>query len=93
MYPQIDRDNPNSDPEFARSFAVPDDIGDVLTSNLKKSVTKESVIRYGRDSQIGLGITDIVTDIVTGTSHTIHTDRDHGLFGIKAVGLGSTGFG
>ena len=93
LYPQIDRDNPNSDPEFARSFAVPDDIGDVLTSNLKKSVTKESVIRYGRDSQIGLGITDIVTDIVTGTSHTIHTDRDHGLFGIKAVGLGSTGFG
>ena len=93
LYPQTDRDNPNSDPEFARSFAVPDDIGDVLTSNLKKSVTKESVIRYGRDSQIGLGITDIVTDIVTGTSHTIHTDRDHGLFGIKAVGLGSTGFG
>ena len=93
LYPQIDRDNPNSDPEFARSFAVPDDIGDVLTSNLKKSVTKESVIRYGRDSQIGLGITDIVTDIVVGTSHTIHTDRDHGLFGIKAVGLGSTGFG
>ena len=93
LYPQTDRDNPNSDPEFARSFAVPDDIGDVLTSNLKKSVTKESVIRYGRDSQIGLGITDIVTDIVVGTSHTIHTDRDHGLFGIKAVGLGSTGFG
>ncbi len=93
LYPQIDRDNVNSDPDSSRSFATPDEIGEVLTNDLKKSVTKENIIRFGRDSKVGIGITDIISDIVVGTSHTIFTDRDHGLFGIKSVGLGSTGFG
>jgi len=93
LYPQTDRDNVNSDPDSARSFATPDDVGEVLTNDLKKSITKENIIRFGRDSNVGVGVTDIVSDIVVGTSHTIHTDRDHGLFGVKAVGLGSTGFG
>ena len=93
LYPQVDRDNIDSDPDFARSFATPDNIGEVLTNDLKKSITKENLIRFGRDSKVGLAITDIVSDIVVGTSHTIYTDRDHGLFGVKSVGLGSTGFG
>jgi|LULN01.1.fsa_nt_gb hypothetical protein len=93
LYPQTDRDNINSDPDSARSFATPDDIGEVLTNDLKKSITKENIIRFGRDSKVGIGVTDICSDIVVGTSHTIYTDRDHGLFGIKSVGLGSTGFG
>ena len=93
LYPQTDRDNVNSDPDSARSFATPDNIGEVLTNDLKKSVTKENIIRFGRDSNLGVGVTDICSDIVVGTSHTIYTDRDHGLFGIKSVGLGSTGFG
>ena len=93
LYPQTDRDNVNSDPDSARSFATPDNIGEVLTNDLRKSITKENIIRFGRDSKVGIGVTDICSDIVVGTSHTIYTDRDHGLFGIKSVGLGSTGLG
>ena len=93
LYPQTDRDNPNSDPNAARSFATPDIIGEVLTNDLKNSITKENLVRFATDSKVGLAVTDIVSDVVAGLAHTIFTDREHGLFGIKSVGIGSSGIG
>ena len=42
FYPQLDRDNVDDNPLSARSFALRSPLGEVETSDLKKSLTKES---------------------------------------------------
>ena len=92
FYPQTNRDNPVSDPNAAKSFALPDPIGEVSLNNPEQSLTKESqstrVDEFGRN--VGLGITDIQSNSA-GTAHTIYSKVDHGLNRIIAVSIGSSG--
>ena len=93
LYPQYDKDNPNSDPDPSISFAIPngDRLGEVAINDPRDSVTRETLERfYG---EIGIGITNIVSANATGTAHTIHTDRDHGLNRITTVSIASSGAG
>ena len=46
LYPQLDRDNINDNPPSAKSFAKRDPLGEVVTNDLKKSITKKYVIKY-----------------------------------------------
>ena len=78
LYPQIDRDNLDSDPEPATSFAVSDPIGKVVVDDPKKSITKETLVKTLNDFSVGIAITNIVSD-VSGTTHTVYTKNDHGL--------------
>ena len=57
-----------------------------FTNDLKNSITKEDLVRFATDSKVvdPTRVTDIVSDVVHGL-HTIFTDREHGLFGIKSV--------
>ena len=55
---------------------MPDIIGEVLTNDLKNSITKENLVRFVNDSKVGLAVTDIVSDVVAGLAHTIFTDRN-----------------
>ncbi len=92
LYPQSNRDNPKSDPEASKSFAVPDIIGKVVINEPQKSITKETIQSFLSDINVGFGITNIVSN-VAGTAHTIFTQYDHGFAGITSVsitGAGST---
>ncbi len=92
LYPQFNRDNPVSDPVSTKSFATSDIIGRVVINDPQKSVTKETLESFIGDLNVGIAITDIVSNSA-GTAHTIHTTYDHGFSGITSIsitGAGST---
>jgi len=91
LYPQQDRDNPTSNFGASKSYAVSDDIGKVVINDLEKSITKESLFDWVSDSSIGIGITNIISNSVVGTSHTIYTSIDHGLNRIVTFTLTNAG--
>ena len=92
LYPQHDRDNPDSNPNASASYALPDTLGQVSISEPKNSITKETLQNSYLESGIGLGIVDIVSNSA-GTSHTITFDRDHGFNAIGAVTISTPGSG
>ena len=69
LYPQINRDNPVNDPEATTSFAVSDPIGDVTVDDVRKSVTRETADSFIRDTNIGIGITQIITGVGVTQTH------------------------
>ena len=46
LYPQLDRDNIDDNPNSATTYALRSPIGEVQTDDLKKSVTRESMTNY-----------------------------------------------
>jgi hypothetical protein len=85
LYPQINRDNPLSDPEEAKSFAVSSPVGNVIVNDVQNSITKETVSKFLSDSGVGIGITNIVSS--DATNHVVYTDIDHGFSGITSLSL------
>ena len=94
LYPQTDRDNPVSDPQESRSFAQSNLIGDVVVDDVKNSITKETLTKYNQDIEVGVGITNIISN-TAGTGHTITTPIEHGLNRLVSVTLtnGGAGYG
>jgi hypothetical protein len=90
LYPQLNRDNPVSDPKAAASFALSSPIGQVVVDDPQNSITKESLSKGLVDFGVGIGLTDIVSS-ATGIAHTFHTTTDHGFNPITSVGITSTG--
>jgi hypothetical protein len=90
LYPQLNRDNPNSDPEAARSFATPEVIGKVLINDPQKSITKETLQKSFIDLNVGFGVTDIVSN-AAGIAHTFYTTIDHGFSAITSLSIVSSG--
>jgi hypothetical protein len=84
LYPQLDRDNINDNPLPSKSFAKRSPIGEVVTNDLKKSITKESTDTLLTNLGVGLDISNISD---SGTSATITFSREHGLAGIITGGL------
>ena len=78
LYPQLDRDNVNDNPQSTKSFAVRSPLGKVDTDDLKKSLTRESLDDYTKSSNIG----KLVSTNGTGVNPTITFSRRHGLSGI-----------
>ena len=56
LYPQLDRDNPVSDPESAETFALPDPIGQVVLNNVQNSITRKTLENYILDSSNSIKI-------------------------------------
>ena len=75
LYPQLDRDNFNDDPNSAKTYALRSPIGDVQTDDLKKSITRESADLLLTSLGIGLDITSVTNP--TSTTPTIVFDRNH----------------
>ena len=94
LYPQLDRDNTNSDPAATKSFASSDIIGEVVIDDVKNSITREAHDSLINDIGTGVGVTDIVTG-TAGTSVILNTNIDHGLNRIVTVSLvnGGAGYG
>ena len=92
LYPQLNRDNPVSDPKPAKTFALPDPIGEVIVNDAQKSLTKETIVKAFVDQRSGIALTNIVSNSV-GTAHTFYSSIDHGLNGISAVSITNAGSG
>ncbi len=75
LYPQLDRDNTNDTPTSAKSFALRAPLGKVVTNDLQKSITKESVdellVKFGSAIKIS-----------SETGGVITLERNHNLCGI-----------
>lgn len=92
LYPQYNRDNVNSDPQGAISYAPAQKLGEVVIDESQFSITKTTIDRSLNDFAIGVGITDIVSN-TAGTAHTIFTNISHGLNRITNVTINSAGSG
>ena len=92
FYPQLNRDNPNSDPKAAISFALPNPIGQVIVDNPQSSITKEALGRGLVDFGVGIGLTNIISNSV-GTAQTFYTKTDHGFNRITSVSVTNAGTG
>ena len=94
LYPQYDRDNPNSDPKEALSYATAETIGKVDVDDVKNSITKKAVTNVENDLAIGIAITDIKSNSA-GTAHTIYTSVEHGLNRVISFQIvnGGAGYG
>tara|TARA_B100001287_G_scaffold87538_1_gene73295 strand:- start:3105 stop:8957 length:5853 start_codon:yes stop_codon:yes gene_type:complete len=94
LYPQYDRDNPNSDPQSAITYASADTLGQVDLDDIKHSVTKAAISNAEVDLAVGIAITDIRSN-ATGTAHTIYTNVEHGLNRIVKLQIvnGGAGYG
>jgi hypothetical protein len=80
LYPQLDRDNLSEDPNSASSFALRSPVGQVATSDVQKSITRETVDQFVKDFGVGLKISSVTS--ASGGISTITFDRPHGLSGI-----------
>ena len=85
LYPQLDRDNNHSNPPSAVSFAKRSPLGDVVTDDLRKSITRETTDKILKDIGYGKKITGVSTSFSSanvGTA-TITFDRPHGYGAVK----------
>ena len=89
LYPQVNRDNTNSDPDSGFSYALPNPIGQVVINEPQRSITKETVGKIVSDLNVGFGITNLTSS--SGISHTIFTRIDHGLNGITNLDITDPG--
>jgi len=83
LYPQVDRDNFDSDPIASVSYADLQTIGKVITSDKKKSITKEAINNFIKDNHIGLSVKSVSISGTGNTTVTITTDVEHGFNSIK----------
>ena len=79
LYPQLDRDNFDPNPPAAVTFAKRTPLGEVVTNDLKRSITRETTDKFFKTFSYGNEITG-VSD--SGTSATLTVAQDHGLSGI-----------
>ena len=93
LYPQQDRDNYDSDPEPAITHASAKIIGDVVTSDKGRSITKESLGYFMQGQQVGYAATGAVITGSGNTTVTLFTDVEHNYNSIKGLELITPGAG
>lgn len=90
LYPQLDPDNPNDTPQSAKTYAKRAPLGDVVTNDLKKSISKETVDYFLKDFGIGIGVS--LTATQAGIC-TVTLVKEHTLSGIVTYSSLSGGSG
>jgi len=95
LYPQLDKDNVDDNPRAIKSFAVRNPIGEVVSNDLKKSLTKETLDLFALDFGFGKKISGVTTVFSTPTSGTatLTLDREHGFAGVNTYSSFSGGSG
>ena len=93
LYPQQDRDNYDSDPEPTITHASAAVIGEVITNNKKKSITKESLGYFMQGQQVGFAATGAVITGTGNTTVTLFTDVEHNFNSIKGISVINPGAG
>ena len=83
LYPQLDRDNADSDPPASVSYADLITIGKVVTDKKTSSITKEALNDFVKNTRIGLALTSVSLSGVGNTIITINTQVEHNLNSIR----------
>jgi len=92
LYPQTNRDNPESDPDPSVTYASSSLIGDTQVDDVRKSLTKETIEKKVLDSgRIAIGVSDITS--TTTSDHVIFTNREHGLNRVTRLSIVNGGLG
>ena len=80
LYPQQDRDNHEDNPPAAKTFTKRFPLGDVVTNDLKRSITRETADKF-LDTFAHVSVISSVSDSSTSASLTF--DSEHQLGGLK----------
>ena len=75
LYPVVDIDNPNNDPNPTKSIASNSLIGKVTIDNSLNSITKEGIIDWVKDNRVGFAVTGASSN-VEGMA-TVHSEFNH----------------
>ena len=89
LYPQLDRDNIDSNPQSSKSFALRFPLGRVETSDHKKSLTRENIDIFSKS----MGVGKLVSANASGTNPTVTFSRRHGLSKIATGSITQIGSG
>ena len=81
LYPQLDKDNFDDNPESAVSYAKRSPLGHVVTNNQKSSITRETIDIFNLAFDKGIKITGVTGQNTTTASLTL--EREHQLAGIS----------
>ena len=84
LYPQLDRDNINENPQATKSFAVRSPLGQVVTNDPLKSITRETSDKLLKKIGIGLSIFSFTDNTNTGV---VSFTREHNFGGIMTASL------
>jgi microcystin-dependent protein len=96
LYPETDPDNPDSDPNASSTIASRSEIGTIQINDVTKSSTKESLVSFLKDLNVGKSIVGLTTYYDGGLNAgiaTVTTSTNHGLGGIKRLTISSGGSG
>ena len=80
LFPEYDRDNLNANPPAAVSYAKRFPIGDVVTNDLKKSITRETTNQFLTNFDGSIGITSVINN---STNAVINLDKEHSFQSLK----------
>ena len=80
LFPEYDRDNVDANPPAAVSYAKRFPIGDVVTNDLKKSITRETANQFLKNFDGSIGITSVVNN---STNAVINLDKEHSFNSLK----------
>ena len=90
LFPQLDNDNVDDNPQSAKSFAKRTPLGDVVTNDLKKSITKETLDYFLQEFGIGIGVS--LTATQAGIT-TVTFNEEHNFAGIVTYSSFAPGTG
>ena len=80
LYPELDRDNYDSNPKSSKTYAKRAPVGDVVINDLKKSITRESLDIFCKDFGRGLEIQSVSSP--QHPTATITFAQNHGFGGV-----------
>ena len=80
LYPEYDRDNIDANPPEATTFAKRFPLGDVVTNDLKKSITRETTNKFLKSFDATIGISSVTNNT---TNAVINLEEEHGLQQLK----------
>ena len=90
LYPEYDRDNVDDNPPEASSFAKNFPIGDVVTNDLKKSITRETTNNF----MSGFDVSNTINAISdSGSTAVLTFDKEHNFGAIKFIKPANLGGG
>jgi len=84
LYPQLDRDNFDTNPKSSVSYAELKTIGKITTSDKRHSITREALDYFVKNTKVGYGLTYVALSGVGNTTITVNTDVQHNLNSIKS---------
>ena len=88
LYPQLDRDNVSENPPASQSFAVRSPLGQVVTSDPLKSLTRETNDKLMKDIGVGNTVFSFTDSSITGI---VSFTGEHNFAGIMTATIHSGG--